>query len=58
MKRLTYEEVVVFDRRCYGYGRDEEGFIFVKDDEAAVVKLIYNIYVVCKLCGCQLVTIS
>ncbi len=42
MKRLTYEESVVFGRRCYGYGRDEEGYIFVKDDETAVVRMIYK----------------
>lgn len=42
MKRLTYEESVVFGRRCYGYGRDAEGYIFIKDDEAEVIRMIYK----------------
>lgn len=39
MKRLTFKESRVFGRKCDGYDRDEEGFIFVHKQ-----KIIINIW--------------
>ncbi len=42
MKRLNLYESRMFGRICYGFGRDEEGFVYIKDNEAEVVRMIYN----------------
>lgn len=42
MKRLNLYESRMFGRICYGFGRDEEGFVYIKENEAEVVRMIYN----------------
>ena len=42
MKRLNLYESRKFGRICYGFGRDEEGFVYIKDAEAEVVRMIYG----------------
>lgn len=42
MKRLNMYESKYFGRICYGFGRDEKGFVYVKEDEADVVRMIYD----------------
>lgn len=32
----------LFGRICYGFGRDENGFVYIKEDEADVVRMIYD----------------
>lgn len=31
-----------FGRICYGFGRDENGLVYVKEDEAEVVKTMFS----------------
>ena len=33
MKRLNLFESRLFGRICYGFGRDEEGFVYIKENE-------------------------
>ena len=42
MKRLSLQESRIFGRICYGFGRDEEGFVYIKEDEANVVRMIFD----------------
>lgn len=42
MKRLNLYESRLFGRICYGFGRDEEGYVFVKEEEANVVRKIFE----------------
>lgn len=42
MKKLDLYESRLFGRICYGFGRDEKGYVYIKDDEADVVKMIYD----------------
>ncbi len=42
MKRLNLFESRLFGRICYGFGRDEEGFVYIKEDEADVVQMIFE----------------
>lgn len=42
MKKLNIYESKFFGRICYGFGRDENGFVYIKEDEADVVRMIYN----------------
>ena len=42
MKRLNLYESRLFGRICYGFGRDEEGYVFVKEEEASVVRKIFE----------------
>ena len=42
MKKLNMYESKYFGRICYGFGRDEKGFVYVKEDEADVVRMIYD----------------
>ena len=42
MKRLNLYESRLFGRVCYGFGRDEDGFVYVKEDEANVVRKIFE----------------
>ena len=39
---LTLYESRSFGRISYGFGRDEDGYVYVKDDEANIIKLIYR----------------
>jgi hypothetical protein len=34
----------MFNRKCYGYVQNEKGELVIKEDEAEVVKLIYDLY--------------
>lgn len=43
MKRLNLFESRLFGRICYGFGRDEEGYVFVKEEEANVVRMIFDL---------------
>lgn len=42
MKKLNIYESKFFGRICYGFGRDEDGFVYIKEDEADVVRMIYD----------------
>jgi len=42
MKRLNLYESRMFGRICYGFGRDENGYVYIKKDEANVVRMIYD----------------
>ena len=42
MKKLNIYESEFFGRICYGFGRDEAGFVYIKEDEADVVRMIYD----------------
>ena len=42
MKRLSLQESRLFGRICYGFGRDENGYVYIKKDEADVVRMIYD----------------
>lgn len=45
MKRLNLFESRLFGRICYGFGRDEEGFVYIKEDEANVVQMIFEMVI-------------
>lgn len=34
MKKLNLYESRLFGRICYGFGRDEDGYVYIKEDEA------------------------
>ena len=40
MKKLNLYESRLFGRICYGFGRDEDGYVYIK--EADVVRMIYD----------------
>ena len=42
MKRLNLQESRIFGRICYGFESDEEGFVYIKEDEANVVRMIFD----------------
>lgn len=42
MMKLNLYESRLFGRICFGYGRDEKGFVYIKEDEADVVRMIYD----------------
>ncbi len=42
MLKLNLQESRIFGRICYGFGRDEEGFVYIKEDEANVVRMIFD----------------
>ena len=42
MKKLNLCESRLFGRICYGFGRDEDGFVYIKEDEANVVRKIFE----------------
>lgn len=42
MKKLNLYESRLFGRICYGFGRDEDGFVYIKEDEANVVRKIFK----------------
>ena len=42
MTKLDLYESRLFGRICYGFGRDEKGYVYIKDDEAEVVRMIYS----------------
>ena len=41
MIKLDLIQSRVFGRICYGFGRDENGIVYVKDFESKVVKMIF-----------------
>lgn len=42
MLKLDLYDSRLFGRICYGFGRDEKGYVYVKNDEAEVVRMIYK----------------
>ena len=42
MMKLDLYESRLFGRVCYGFGRDENGYVYIKEDEADVVRMIYD----------------
>ena len=42
MMKFDLYESRMFGRICYGFGRDEKGYVYIKDDEAEVVRMIYK----------------
>ena len=42
MLKLDLYTSKFFGRVCYGFGRDENGFVYIKQDEANVVRMIYD----------------
>ena len=42
MMKFGLYESRLFGRICYGFGRDEIGYVYIKDDEANVVRMIYD----------------
>lgn len=42
MFKLDLYTSKLFGRICYGFGRDENGFVYIKEDEANVVRMIYD----------------
>ena len=50
IKSMEVEKITKFDlyesrlfgKICYGFGRDEKGYVYIKEDEADVVRMIYN----------------
>lgn len=42
VKKLNLYESRLFGRICYGFGRDEDGFVYIKEDEANVVRKIFE----------------
>ena len=45
MKRLNLYESRLFGRICYGFGRDEDGYVYIKENEADVVRMIYDMVI-------------
>lgn len=43
MMKFDLYESRLFGRICYGFGRDEKGYVYIKDDEASIssMALIY-----------------
>lgn len=39
---LILYESRTFGRISYGFGRDEDGYVYAKDDEANIIRLIYK----------------
>ena len=35
MMKLDLYESRLFGRICYGFGRDEDGYVYIKDDETS-----------------------
>lgn len=42
MMKLDLYESRLFGRICYGFVRDEKGYVYIRDDEAEVVRMIYS----------------
>ena len=42
VKKLDLYQSRLFGRICYGFGRDEEGYVYIKENEADVVRIIYD----------------
>ena len=42
MMHLDWFQSRLFGRICYGFRRDEEGYVYIKEDEAEVVRMIYD----------------
>ena len=42
MKKLNLYESRLFGRICYGFGRDEDDFVYIKEDQANVVRKIFK----------------
>ena len=42
MMKLDLYESRLLGRVCYGFGRDENGYVYIKEDEADVVRMIYD----------------
>ena len=42
MLKLDMYTSKFFGRICYGFGRDENGFVYIKENEADVVRMIYD----------------
>ena len=42
MTKFDLYESRLFGKICYGFGRDEKGYVYIKEDEADVVRMIYN----------------
>ena len=42
MMKLDLYQSRMFGRICYGFGRDEKGFVYIKEDEANVVQMIFE----------------
>ncbi len=40
MMKFDLYESRTFGRICYGFGKDEKGYVYIKDDEAEVVRMI------------------
>ena len=45
VKKLDLYQSRLFGRICYGFGRDEEGYVYIKENEADVVRMIYNMII-------------
>ncbi len=42
MMKLNLYQSRLFGRICYGFGRNQEGYVYIKEDEANVVRMIYK----------------
>ncbi len=42
MMYLDWIQSRLFGRVCYGFRRDEEGYVYIKEDETEVVRMIYD----------------
>ena len=42
MMHLDWIQSRLFGRVCYGFRRDEDGYVYIKEDEAEVVRMIYD----------------
>ena len=42
MTKLDLYESRLFGRICYGFDRDEKGYVHIKEDEADIVRMIYD----------------
>ena len=42
MMKLDLYESRLFGRVCYGFGRNENGYVYIREDEAQVARMIYD----------------
>ena len=42
MQKLDLIQSRLFERICYGFGRDKKGIVYIDDEQAKVVKMIFQ----------------
>ena len=44
MRKIESGGAQLLSRKCFGYSKNVEGHLQIKNDEAEIVKLIFNLY--------------